>query len=184
MGSDKAWLDLGGRPVISWLLEALRGAFDSVMIIANEPQPWTTLGLPVKMDLRPGHGPLAGLETALAAAGREAIFVVACDMPFVTADFAFGLAQHLPGHDAVVPWSQKGPEPLCAFYSPQCLPAVGARLDRGQLKTADFLAEVAVKRIEGADLAELDPRGIGLLNLNRPEDYQRARRLLDVWPAS
>lgn len=178
MGRDKAWAPLHGRAVIERMVEILRPLFGRLRIIANHPARFASLGVSVQPDLRPGCGALSGLHTALATASQEAVFVAACDLPFLHAGFVRALVDLLPGYDAVVPWSEKGPEPLSAVYSARCRAAAESALDRGALKVADFLSGLRVRRVEGDELARLDPGGLALFNLNTPEDYQRARRLV------
>jgi molybdopterin-guanine dinucleotide biosynthesis protein A len=177
MGSDKALLSLGGRTIIETLVETLRGDYAPVRIIANATEPLARLGLAVHSDLRPGSGPLGGIHTALATASHEVVLVTACDLPFIHRDFLRGLAGLLAGHDAVVPRYEGRPLPVCAFYSVSCVPALEARLDRDQLKAADFLDDVAVRWVEDEELARLDPEGVALFNLNTPEDYRRAQEI-------
>jgi molybdopterin-guanine dinucleotide biosynthesis protein A len=130
----------------------------------------------VQRDLRPHSGPLGGIHTALSRAERDVVLVVACDLPFLTRKFLQGLAALLSGYDAVVPRPGGLPVPVCAFYSTRCLSAVETRLDAGDLKAADFLDDLAVRWVEGQELDRLDPNGTALLNLNTPEDVERARR--------
>ncbi len=178
MGRDKPWLELGGQPIIVRLIEVLRPLFPRLRIIANDSARFGALGLTVQPDIRLGCGALGGIESALATASFEAVFVAACDLPFLHAGFVGTLLGLLPGHDAVVPWGEKGPEPLCAVYSVGCRAAVTRALDRGELKVADFLRSLRVRRVEGDELAQLDPHGLALFNLNTPEDYERARKIV------
>jgi len=175
MGEDKAWLDLGGTPAIARILETLEPLFDRTRIIANDPSRFARLSVPVQSDLRPGSGALGGLHAALKTAKEPALFVTACDMPFVTQELVRGLYALLLGFDAVVPWSAKGPDPLCAFYRAGCLPAIEAALDRKDFRVGKFLSGVRVHRVEGEALSRLDPTGEALFNLNTPEDYARAQ---------
>jgi len=178
MGRDKPWLELRGQAIIVRLIEVLRPLFPRLRIIANDPARFGALGLSVQPDIRPGCGALGGIESALATASFEAVFVAACDLPFLDAGFVRTLVGLLPGHDAVVPWGKKGAEPLCAVYSARCRTTVTRALDRGELKVADFLSGLRVRRVEGDELARLDPDGLSRFNLNTPEDYQRARKLV------
>ena len=72
----------------------------------------------------------------------------------------------------MVPVWEDHPVPVCAFYSVRCLGAVEARLKRGSLKAADFLADVSVRWVKEVELQSLDPRGLSFFNLNTPEDYR------------
>jgi molybdopterin-guanine dinucleotide biosynthesis protein A len=69
LGGDKANVDLGGRPMVDWVVAAVEAA-----------------GLePVLVDDRGPDGvvhPIAGILAALDAAGGPVV-VVACDVPFV-----------------------------------------------------------------------------------------------------
>jgi len=183
MGTDKAWLRLRGPTgptLIEALVALLEPDYGPVRILAGESsvEPYATLGVVVQSDLRPHSGPLGGIHSALSLAERDVVLVVPCDLPFLTREFLEGLSVLLSGHDAVVPRPDGVPVPVCAFYSSRCLSAVETRLDRGYLKAADFLEDLAVRWVEGQELARLDPEGTALFNLNTPEDMERARRMV------
>lgn len=183
MGQDKAWIRLRGpeQPsVLEMLLALLEGAFARVRILSgtSSPDPYAALGVDVQPDLRPGAGPLAGIHTALATAEKDAVLVVPCDMPFLTRSFLVGLSGLLSGYDAVVPRTGSFPVPVCALYARACLPAAEARLQRGELQAVSLLEDLSVHWVEGRQLAQLDPGGRALFNLNTPEDVEQAREIL------
>jgi molybdopterin-guanine dinucleotide biosynthesis protein A len=183
MGREKAWLELGGQPLIGVQLNLLKQIFEQVRIVATDLHDrWNTLGIPLQPDLRPGNGPLGGIHAALATARTERVFVTACDFPFLNARLIKGLAKRAEHHDAVVPWNEHGPVPVCAFYSPNCLRAIEYSLNQGKRKATEFYRYVDILMVRDKELAELDPEGLGLSNLNTPEDYERARRLVAKRP--
>src|SRR5204862_1990371 len=67
-------------------------------------------------DIVPGCGPLGGLHAALTAAREDAVFVVACDMPYVTAAFAEYLFSLAGDVAVVVPWTERRYHPPSAVY--------------------------------------------------------------------
>jgi molybdopterin-guanine dinucleotide biosynthesis protein A len=138
-----------------------------------------SLEIPVFIDMRPDSGPLGGIHTALSTTKHPSTFVVGCDYPFINSHFIRGLADLLPGHDAVVPRKDRTPIPVCAFYSTRCLASVETSLDRGMLEAKAFLSHVDVRWVEGRELKKLDPSGVALFNLNTPEDYAKALTLLE-----
>ena len=118
------------------ILATLRGATDTQLVVSNDPNAvhWFPL-LPVVADAVPGLGPLAGLETALRAAGGGAVLVVAWDMPFVTTPLLRGMrALGEAGASAVVPAHGDPPvlEALCAYYAPDALPVCTRLLAEGE----------------------------------------------------
>jgi molybdopterin-guanine dinucleotide biosynthesis protein A len=74
----------------------------------------------------------------------------------------------------VVPRWGEGVEPLCALYGPAALAALAARAARGLFALHELAAEdLAVRVLEGDELARFgDPAEI-FLNLNTPGDWER-----------
>lgn len=182
MGTDKALLDLGGRPVIAHVAGRLAEVCAEVLVVGADPARYAFLGLPVVPDAFPGLGPLGGIHAGLAAMSRPAGLFVASDMPFLRpsllrhlAEAGRGAAGGVPA-DAVVPRLHGRPEPLCALYR-RSLEPVAARLlaSGGGAVAALFDAEgVRVAWVDEADLRRLDPELSSFWNLNTPEDYRRA----------
>jgi molybdopterin-guanine dinucleotide biosynthesis protein A len=85
-GSDKRELVVGGRRIIERQLDALRQLTDDIMIVGGR-QNEQIAGVRLLDDRVSASGPLAGLEAALGAARDDELMLVACDMPFITADF-------------------------------------------------------------------------------------------------
>jgi molybdopterin-guanine dinucleotide biosynthesis protein A len=178
MGSDKALLDLGGAPLIEGVLAVVRPLFPRVAIIARDPAAYGDLGVPVWPDRIPGKGALGGIYTALWQAAGAPVFCIACDMPFANRHVIAHLRACAPGHDAVVPRSARGYEPLHAVYDVACLPPIEEMLGADRLSIHALFARVRVRTVEPDDLHRLDPSGRCLMNVNTPEELEAARRLV------
>ena len=74
-GTEKAFLDLDGRPLIAHVVERLRPQVGALVISANgDPARFDFLGLPVVADPFPDFaGPLAGILAGLAFAGEHSV---------------------------------------------------------------------------------------------------------------
>jgi len=148
MGRDKALLPYEGTVLaerIAREVEAVAGA----VILVGPPERYQHLGRRVVPDLRPGNGPLGGVEAALTASAADWNLIVACDMPRVTAALLGELMERAErsAADCLVPFSAPGrPEALCAVYHRRCLRAVTAALDANLRKVSDWLAMLRVAR--------------------------------------
>ena len=121
MGRDKAWLELGGQPLIRRALSTVRDAgIQGVVISGRAGADYSSLGCPVLFDLEPGGGPLGGIERALAAATAPLVLVLAVDLPGVTAAFLRKLAAHCDPLTGAVPKLRGELEPLAAIYPKRC----------------------------------------------------------------
>ena len=69
------------------------------------------------------------------------------------------------------------PEPLYARYAPALLPILEARLRAGQHAVHELLETVAAAWIDDDALAMLAPGGLSFINVNTPEELQRAEEL-------
>jgi molybdopterin-guanine dinucleotide biosynthesis protein A len=179
---DKSALLVGGRSILDWQLQALRGRFARVLLVLGEqPAPPVPADLAVLRDrAAPGSGPLAGLDAALAALAPDetAAVCIAADLPLVTPPPLELLRDTAPDADALVPLVAGQPEPLFARYHRRCAPAIAAALRDRRLKTMALLAAVRVHFLPEATLRRADATLACLLNVNTPEDLARAEQLL------
>jgi molybdopterin-guanine dinucleotide biosynthesis protein A len=129
-------------------------------------------------DVFPDHGSLGGIYSGLLAATGDAAFTVACDMPFLLRDVARLVIDRAGEADVVIPRIGGQYETLHACYARTCLPAIEARLRAGQLKIAGFFGDVRVLAIGEEQIARHRAPEIVFMNVNTPEELDRARGLL------
>jgi len=169
MGTDKALIEIEGRPLALRIADELAKSCGSVSLV-GDPALYGTLGLPVVRDTFPGQGPLAGIEAALGASALEWNLIVACDMPAldsVTIETLFaGFA------DCSVPEYADGRlEPLCAVYRRRCHAAIRTAIESGVRKVTDALQYLrdegfAIRYVRVANRAPF-------ANLNTPDEMRR-----------
>ncbi len=178
MGRNKALLPFLGQPLIQRVVERVKPIADEILITANQAADYAFLNLPIFPDVLPGYGALGGLFTALTVSKSPVTAVVACDMPFVSADLlAYQLRLVDQGNwDAVVPKSEAGYEPLHGVYRTQtCRNAVEWAIRTGERKMIAWFPMVKIYAIEQEELHPFDPQGRIFWNVNTPEELQTAQ---------
>jgi molybdopterin-guanine dinucleotide biosynthesis protein A len=132
----------------------------------------------VEIDPSPDLGPMGGLLAALGCAQGRSALLLGIDLPLVPVGLLAHLVALSSGADAVVPVSPRGPEPLCAVYGPACLTPARRAVARGDLKMTTFWADVRLRQVGPDELAEYGRPDEIFLNVNTPEDYERALELV------
>jgi molybdopterin-guanine dinucleotide biosynthesis protein A len=173
MGQNKAVMEIGGKRLIDRLVEGLAEIFPEVLIIANVPGLYDSLGVKVVPDLIPEKGSLGGIYTATATASHPWAFVMACDMPFFNPGLIRYLATLTQDCDVVIPYTDDW-EPLHALYAKTCLPFMERMIYAGRLKIVRFFPHVRVRRVDREELSSYDPHGYSFFNMNTPEEFARA----------
>ena len=173
----KALIELGGCRIIERVLAALTAVVDDVLLVTNTPELYAFLKLPMVADVYPDRGSLGGIYSGLKAASGEAAFTVACDMPFLHPDVVRLVVARAGQGDVVIPRVGHQLETMHAAYAKACLPHIDERLLAGQLKIVEFFERVSVVEIAEADVARFrDPR-VAFMNVNTPDELERARGL-------
>jgi molybdopterin-guanine dinucleotide biosynthesis protein A len=176
-GSPKALQPLGGRAIIERVMDVVKAVSAEVLLVTNTPDLYAHLGVPMVSDVFPDHGSLGGIYSGLLAAPGEAAFTVACDMPFLTEEVARLVTSRAAEADVVIPRIGGQWETLHACYAKACLGPMERRLRARQLKIAGFFDEVRVLAIAETEVARLSDPAVVFLNVNTPEDLERARAL-------
>jgi molybdopterin-guanine dinucleotide biosynthesis protein A len=181
-GDIKAFADVDGKRIIDRVISALRSVTDDVVLSANDTVTYGVTGLAMRADVRTDLGPLGGIYTALEWAlerGHDGIIAVACDMPFPSTTLLTAIARAAPQHDAVLPESggRRGLEPLFAYYSVRCIPAINAAVARGDQRMIGFHDQITVHRLPLEEVRRHGDPEILFMNVNTPEDLAVARRI-------
>lgn len=175
MGRDKGTILFeNGETLIARLVRRYRADFDEVYVSVNEAGRFDTAGAPELVDLRPGQGPMAGLEAAFARTDADLVFLTAVDLPFGSAGLVRRLDQLRAGRDACyIRRSDGRPEPLFALYARTCQTPLAACLEEGRRSFRWLFDRIDVREVWEEELREFDLDHL-LLNVNRPEDLETA----------
>jgi molybdopterin-guanine dinucleotide biosynthesis protein A len=181
-GSDKAFIEFGGQTLASRIAATVEEAFPGIrttFVAASEDQfgiKTSSLKRGLIFDLKKGFGAWSGLDAALSNSKAEWTLVLACDLPFVTAEFLRQLYESTrAGIDAVVPRQVDDRlQPLCAMYRTTIVRTLVAEIMDAE--TVPPLSSI----FQRVKTAILDTAADVLRNVNTPED------LLDSvsWPHS
>jgi molybdopterin-guanine dinucleotide biosynthesis protein A len=186
MGEDKRYLVVGEQTLLERGLGVLRSVFQEVLVVIAQDSPPLGVDARVVRDLVPDCGSLGGLYTGLTQATAPCIFVVACDMPFLSQAVIAQFTSRRATADIVMAKLAARLHPMHALYGKRCLPAVEQMIGARQLKIQEMVshASLRVQYITEADLLTIDPSGRSFHNVNTPADLEVARSLLARVPPS
>lgn len=186
LGTDKAFVELGGKTLVERASETIHQALAPRRITAvagNATQfaiDAVVADVPFIFDLHENRGPLGGLHAALAYAQTPWIFVLACDYPFVSPQIISFLAEKISDDSgAVVPEQHDGRlQPLCAFYQVgKARPIVEEIIERPRIPPPmhDIVRSMEPLVVRFDEYASLPGSDRLFLNINTLDDLERAR---------
>lgn len=167
MGSNKALMDFNGHPLIHYPLALLSSFCDEMLISANQPG-YEAFGCRVIPDLHAHGGPAAGVAATMNEASNEWVFVLSCDVPFVTREVFTLLMIEAMGHDGAFPVHGGKYEPLIGVYHRSLVANFEAALNQGVHKMQLILAGADVVKVDFTAM-EIENQRL-FCNFNRPED--------------
>ncbi|GGR63252.1 putative molybdenum cofactor guanylyltransferase [Deinococcus seoulensis] len=166
-GSDKALALLDGRTLLERACASLQDC--PVRLLIAPPGRYA---LPAHLgrwnthpDLRPGEGPLAGLESALTHAPPGWVAFTGVDLPWLTPDYWRALSAAVTSGCLSVQATdgQGRPQPLAALYHTDLLPHVTALLDSGERRLRHAAPPEQTVQVGGFEARTF-------LNVNTPEE--------------
>ncbi len=174
LGGDKAIVELEGRALVHYPIEALHSVCDEVVVVAKRDTLLPSLSGSANLWIEPDEPrhPLVGVAHALGLSAGRPVLVVAVDLPLVDAAVlrAIVSADAAPGATVVAPRAYGRLQPLCALYRPEALAAGLNRFDPSA-RTIEVVEALGVHVVEGLDET-------AFLNVNAPEDVLQASILV------
>ena len=174
----KPLLHVGNRAIVERQLAAVRDAGVRQIFLVGRWTAAPVAGVRHVPDVIDAPSALVGLYSALLIATAPVVIVLAGDLPFVRPSLLQRLALPAAGEDAVVPRAEGRWHPLCAGYRRRIALRIKARIDRGELRVSAILGDLKVHELTADELSAADPDGMGLMNVNTPDDLIRAEERL------
>jgi molybdenum cofactor guanylyltransferase len=108
--------------------------------------------------------------------------ILSCDMPFLTREWIRFLCQRALASPAqvTVPHTARGAEPLCACWKTDAATVLRNGFERGVRRVNDGIALLRSEVLDEKDWKRFDSAGRLFWNMNRPADYEEARRILEA----
>ncbi len=180
MGINKALLPLNGNPIIEHIASLVKSLFPSVILITNQPDEYSFLGLETFVDIYPGRGPLAGIHSGLIHSNTERNFVISCDVPLVTKELLEYIINYKTTYPITLLKADGYIQHLCGIYS-KSLSLIGELILTGKI-VSDYPIQknkcnmTELLKYKGAEIIECEnvpcySEGM-LLNINKPADYK------------
>ncbi len=175
-GQDKGLVELSGKPLVAWVIDALKHQtrpVEHVLISANRNLPeYARYGYPVLRDAYPSQsgqsGPLAGIHAALLSTTADYLLALPCDIPLLPTDLLEQLWQALQSNHADLVYARAGTEPahsaICLMRR-SVLDSLTERLASQQLRLGAWYAAINAIAVDM-------PAG-SLDNLNTPDDLAK-----------
>lgn len=175
IGRRKALVPLAGQPQIAHVAAVLRAAATRLAVVGDAD---AALALDaVDLTDPPGFpaGPLSGVCAALewaADEGAEFVMVSPCDTPLLASDVMQQLgAVALSGAKIACAETDDGLQPLVSVWRSNIAPWLRSEMSGGHPSVRNVLANAGFERVKFND-ADV------FLNVNTPEDLQRAEAIL------
>ncbi|MGA1869189.1 MAG: molybdenum cofactor guanylyltransferase MobA [bacterium] len=178
-GSNKAFVEIKGKPLIERIIDIFIPIFDDIFIVSNSSEEYEFTGYPVVNDVLPIKGPLVGIYSALHASKYKYTFICACDMPFISPALIKYMIKKKEGYDIIVPGLKEGQlEPLHAIYSKSCIPFIKDKISIHEKKIISFYRDLSVYILKKDEIIPYDPQLLSFYNINTDEDFRKSQQFL------
>lgn len=176
-GQDKGLLTIANKPMISYVIEAIRDQVGSLLINANRNQQrYAEYGFPVIEDSIQGfHGPLAGVASALQVVEQEYLLCLPCDSPYVPSDLVARLSEQLVEQQADISVAHNGErlQPVFSLIKTSLQNSLLDYLDSGERKIDRWFGQHKMVTADFSDKPET------FINVNSPDDIKNIENQLN-----
>jgi molybdopterin-guanine dinucleotide biosynthesis protein A len=181
MGRPKAELPFGEATMLDYVISEMMRVFDEIVVAVAKARryAWETSGIRAILDDAPGRGPALALEGALREIEFDRAFVCSCDVPFVNGDLARKLCDMLGDDDALIPQVDGKLQMLHGVYRKNCAKVLATMRKAREDRLHAIVNFAKVRVVPKEEIRALDPELLSFFNVNTPEDYQRALKLMD-----
>jgi molybdopterin-guanine dinucleotide biosynthesis protein A len=190
MKSDKGLRELGGDPLVGYVISRVSDYVDQVLIVLGSEMQKVAYSkvlsceIQLVVDLYKIGSPLVGAITGFKHAIGEYALITACDMPFISKlalEMLFDSVEEFDG--AVFQWPNDWIEPLLAVYKVKpALEKAQQLYEAGDFRIRRILQNMSnVRMIPIKKLRTIDPDLITLFDADTEKSLSEAENILKKW---
>ena len=174
-GANKALIQVGQDTNLDKMIELGKMIFSEVILVTNNPEPFCAYqGIRIVSDIIQDIGPLAGIHSALYHAECPAVFLFACDMPFINPQLVKAeiAAFESSNCDILIPRINDFFEPLHSLYRKSVL----TKLEDHIRNMDNYSIRAFFNKVNSYywDLADTEENRRAFSNINTHHDYKKA----------
>ena len=177
-GCDKGLVKINDKPMVSYVVEALRPQVQTILVNANRStEEYKQLGYEVISDqLDDFQGPLAGIAAAMAHAKTTYICTCPCDGPLLAVDLVSRLASAFEDKTTEIAVAHDGKriQPVYALIDCSLQNSLLDYLSTGERKIDRWYAKHHYKEVDFSHNQDC------FININTPEDQALIEEKLSI----
>ena len=180
-GKEKALLEIAGARILDRIFDTFKTLFNEIILVTNDPLKYLEWDAHIVTDLFPKRSALTGIHTGLYYSTYSHVFVSASDTPFLKKALIQTIVEEItPAVEIIIPETSAGLEPLCAVYSKKRLPLIENLLSQDLFKIQMMFKDARIVKVSESRLREADPDLMSFININTPQDLEKASMILDI----
>ena len=176
-GNNKGMLKYKNRTFLDRIIDVFKD-FENIYISVNDKifdeyfEKFESENIHLVKDIYKEIGPMGGIYSGLKCCKEKYLFVIACDMPLMTRDFAQSFCGKFKRDaDLFMAYDENGKlMPLGAIYSKVLLPDIEDLIKDKKYKLIELIPNNKFKKVS---LKELGFTKRVYHNINTPEDYEK-----------
>ena len=169
-GVEKPLIEVGGRPLLAWVLERLHEQVSTVVLSGADGPAYARFGCEMVPDRAPGEGPLSGLATAVEVATTEWIFTCPGDTPYLADNVVELLAADAERAGVAVPHDGNRRQNLFLLMRRERAESLVRFFEQGGRAAHRWLDE------NGIGVTDLSAIAGSFFNVNTPDDLEAWRQ--------
>lgn len=162
--------------MIENLMDTLSPVFERIIIVSNNFE-YEKFGMKVINDEIKDIGPAGGIHAALTDTNTQKIFIISCDMPFVTTGSILYMIENSTRSQITLPVYRGKIQPLFGVYSKNCLQVWKKLVKQGITKLQEMVTHFDLSKIN-VDYQKIFNEVI-FMNVNDKNDLTKAIQLLN-----
>jgi molybdopterin-guanine dinucleotide biosynthesis protein A len=181
-GRHKALLPVQDQPLLLRQLTEMSRICNQMIVVSNEPEAFQSLiesnsaymNVQWLSDLYVQKGPLSGIHAAAQAASQEFMWIVGCDMPFISSEAADAMGRLCQDAnvDAVIPVMDGKVHPLHGIYSRLVGSEAEVLLKQEQYRLMGLLDHIDWLPAENVFFEKINLSVQFVTNVNTPDEYK------------
>jgi molybdopterin-guanine dinucleotide biosynthesis protein A len=180
-GRHKALLPVQGEAILIRQLTEMSRSCGQIIVVTNKPGTFQPLlagvtGIDVQCvsDHYPQKGPLSGIHAASRVALATHLWIVGCDMPFISAEAAEAMLKvcRETNVDAIIPEIEGRLHPLHGIYAKGVGTEVELLLKQQSYRLMGLLNHLDWQVVDSAFFVQRGLRTNFAMNINTPEEYE------------